>query len=152
MNQPSTLAAEIHQHLAGWMEKSLPVQVHYFDRTRGETEENYLVLGDRDVFSSHIEFAAVALLAMAQRMGLTAADYCDMKVFSCEPESWMLRRGGTLKPGSLQCFPPAEILGFQPPEGLQPKLQLVPRLSANEECLVCECDAAYVLLYWHTTG
>jgi len=146
------LAAEITSHLQRWRADTPPVRLYYFDRFRGETEENYFILGDTSLFDSIADFTAAGLMAMAQRGGLSPQDFADLEVESCEPEPWMHNYDATARPGSMLCFPSIEVLGFEPPPRLQRKLYLVPHFSATEESFVCQSKEFYVLLYWHTTG
>lgn len=146
------LAAEVISHLQRWDADAPPVRLYYFDRSRGETEENYFIIGDRSQFDSISEFTAAGLMAMAQRDGLSPQDFADLEVDLCEPEPWMHHYDTTARPGSMLCFSSIEVLGFEPPPQLQRKLYLVPHLSGTEEALICQSKEHYVLLYWHTTS
>ncbi|MBW8720509.1 MAG: hypothetical protein JF626_00920 [Polaromonas sp.] len=145
------LASEILNHLATIPDVN-SVSVHYVNRTRGETEENYAILGNYAEFQSIASFAATALRALAEHMGCTENDLSGLEVESCEPASWMHHYNATLLPGAALCFPPVSVLGFEPPAELQRRLYLVPHLSGMEESFVCQSAKHYVLLYWHTTG
>lgn len=146
------LATQVLHYMPRWLIGEPPVQLHYFDRSRGETEENYFVLGSTRQFSSILEFTAAAFMAWAQRDGLAIHDFAELEVESCERELWMHYYDATARPGSMLCFPSVEVLGFEPPPQLQRKLYLVPHFSGTEESYVCQSDDFYALLYWHTTG
>lgn len=146
------LRIEVIPHLGRWRNQSPPVKLHYYDRTLGETEENYFILGDRDQFGSIFEFAAAALMAIAERLELSLEEFSELEVHSCEPESWMHRYNSIIQPGSMLCFPSIEILGFEPPSKIHRKLFLAPHLSSTEECYVGQSQRCYVFLYWATTG
>lgn len=145
------LASEILSHLATISGPS-SVRLYYFNRTRGETEENYVALGGRAGFQSITSFTAAALRALAEHKGCTENDLSELEAESCEPASWMHHYDATLLPGAALCFPPVSVLGFEPPAELQRRLYLVPHLSGTEESFVCQSAQHYVLLYWHTTG
>jgi hypothetical protein len=146
------LAANVLHQMPQWLTREPPVQFHYFDRSRGETEENYFILGSVRQFSSILEFTAAALMTWAKRDGLAIHDFAELEIESCDPAPWLHYYDATARPGYMLCFPPVELLGFEPPPHLQRKLYLVPHLSGTEETFVCQSNDFYALLYWHTTG
>jgi hypothetical protein len=136
----------IRQHFAQL--PAVPLEIARTDLTRGETEESFIVRGEKNNYSDVYEFAAAALSALSS--------YRDESLQELEVEEyakpWMHALDPTLRPGDRLCLPVSSVLGFDPPRNLKQRLVVAPNWSPVEECLVCEGDEDYVLLYWYTTG
>lgn len=128
------------------------VEMHYIDRTGSETEESYVVLqrGKKPLDEEH--FTAAALVAIAGHMGCAPSDLNELEVIHWSPEGWHNLQLEYIKPGQVQCFPPAAMMEFEIPLQVQPKYKLEPQIGGFEECMLCGSTSGHVLLYWHTTG
>ena len=138
----------VREHLAGSHDLST-VQISTVDHTRGETTESFFVLGSKKEFGDIYEFSATALQALATQREESLQEL-EFDEWASEP--WMHALDPTLNPGSALCFPPASVLGFEPPQNLQRRFHVAPNWSPVEEGYICEGSHEYVLLYWYTTG
>jgi hypothetical protein len=126
------------------------LSVLFFDRTMGETEGNYYICGEKKNFESNTQFLAKALNELAGDLGCGEGAFVNLEINFWELAARMPRY---VKPGEFLCFPPIEILGFIPPEGVERKYFVEPNFfDGTEECFFCETNDEYILLYWYTTG
>lgn len=142
----------IAEEIRSRLENGVPsgyVNLSSFDRTDGETEGSYYIHGEKKNFENATDFLAKALSDLAADMEYGEDCLIDLEIHPCE-RAWPMPR--YVKPGELLCFPPLEILGFNPPEKIERTYFVKPKFSAVEECFLCETDDEYVFLYWYTTG
>jgi hypothetical protein len=128
------------------------VELHYIDRTRGETEESFVVFGKIACDLDDESFTAAALLAIAVHMGCDEADLADLKVVPWTDEHRERARMATIKPGQVNSYPPEDLINFKLPNEVKPRFFIEPDIGGLEECFLCSSSNGPLLLYWHTTG
>lgn len=121
-------------------------------KSRGPEAYSFYVAGEKSSFSSIAEFVAAALSSMVEELSHEMVDLEGLEVLELKHEAWQIAHDYVIRPGSMLCFPIVERLGLEPPQNLQKRFFLQPKLIETEECVVCEAEDQFVLLYWQTAG